>query len=254
MGYARLQEDWPVEKEAYQVLYPQMGAALVGPAGPFVPVVGPFIGIGGAVAGHAAGRTAAASMNQTRNRRPPRKKLLADVLQVMLHVAGCTTSSRAWPWCITAPPTRSSRLLTSLCPGALGSPSKITAVDDRPLVILVAALDGQGPFILAADDADAAVDPGVAGLAITFGSQEKRDLLQVGQPVSPLLLAATRSRKRSERRSGARGPARRCAPLRRSLRSRLRVAAIATQKTKVQGRMVSSPPPSLSRRAHDWRT
>lgn len=60
LGYARLQADWPVEKQAYQVLYPQMGAGLAGTASPFVPVYGPLIGIGGAVVGHAAGRTIAA--------------------------------------------------------------------------------------------------------------------------------------------------------------------------------------------------
>jgi len=60
LGYARLQADWPIEKQAYHVLYPQMGSALVGTASPFVPVFGPLIGIGGAVVGHAAGRTVAA--------------------------------------------------------------------------------------------------------------------------------------------------------------------------------------------------
>ncbi len=60
LGYARTHDDWPVEKQAYQVLYPQMGVGAVGPIGTFVPVVGPYIDIGGALAGHAVGRTIAA--------------------------------------------------------------------------------------------------------------------------------------------------------------------------------------------------
>ena len=59
LGYARVEGDWKTEQQAYHVLYPRIGSATVGTAAPFVPVVGPFMGLGGAVAGHAAGRTVA---------------------------------------------------------------------------------------------------------------------------------------------------------------------------------------------------
>lgn len=59
LSYAQLQEDWELEKEAYHVLYPQMASGAVGTAGPFVPIYGHFLGLGGAVVGHAAGRTVA---------------------------------------------------------------------------------------------------------------------------------------------------------------------------------------------------
>ena len=36
-----------------------MGAATVGTAAPLIPTVGPFLGLGGAVAGHVTGRTVA---------------------------------------------------------------------------------------------------------------------------------------------------------------------------------------------------
>ena len=59
LGYARTKGDWKTEEQGYHVLYPQMGAATVGTAAPLVPTVGPFLGLGGAVAGHVTGRTVA---------------------------------------------------------------------------------------------------------------------------------------------------------------------------------------------------
>lgn len=59
LGYTRQERDWKTEKQAYHVLYAQMGSAIVGTAGPLIPVYGPLLGIGGAVAGHATGRTIA---------------------------------------------------------------------------------------------------------------------------------------------------------------------------------------------------
>jgi hypothetical protein len=60
IGYARDQDDWEVEQEAYHVLFPQMGAASTSLGGAFVSSVwwgGPVLGAGGAAVGHVAGRT-----------------------------------------------------------------------------------------------------------------------------------------------------------------------------------------------------
>jgi len=56
VGYARLRNNWEDEKEAYHVLYPHVGSQMLGPAAHFVPVAGPFLSAGGALAGHATGR------------------------------------------------------------------------------------------------------------------------------------------------------------------------------------------------------
>ena len=71
VGYARLQGDWTTEKQAYQVMYPQISVGCIGPAGLFVPVVGPFMDLGGAVAGHVAGRTVAAVLESRRPKTSP---------------------------------------------------------------------------------------------------------------------------------------------------------------------------------------
>ena len=63
LGYARIHGDWPGEEEAYQVLYPHVGATTFGPVSHFVPVVGPFMSAGGALVGHATGRTVTALMD-----------------------------------------------------------------------------------------------------------------------------------------------------------------------------------------------
>lgn len=60
LGYARAQEDRNTETEAYHVLYPHIGSTAFGPAAHFVPVAGPFLSAGGALVGHAAGRTVTA--------------------------------------------------------------------------------------------------------------------------------------------------------------------------------------------------
>ena len=72
VAYARIQRDWATEKQTYQVMYPQIGVGCIGPIGFFVPVVGPFLDLGGAVAGHVAGRTVAVIED---SRRP---KILPD--------------------------------------------------------------------------------------------------------------------------------------------------------------------------------
>ena len=66
LGYARAEQDWDVEKQTYLVMYPQIGASTFGGAGMLAMgspgalssfIVGPLLGAGGAIAGHAAGRT-----------------------------------------------------------------------------------------------------------------------------------------------------------------------------------------------------
>jgi hypothetical protein len=59
LGYARAHGDWETERQAYQVLYPQIGSTTFGPASHFVPVAGPFLSATGALVGHATGRTVA---------------------------------------------------------------------------------------------------------------------------------------------------------------------------------------------------
>jgi hypothetical protein len=59
VGYARSRHDWKAEKQAYHVLFPEMGAALVGSAGPLAPTYAPLLHLGGVAAGHAVGRTVA---------------------------------------------------------------------------------------------------------------------------------------------------------------------------------------------------
>jgi hypothetical protein len=65
LGYARLHNNWDGEKEAYHVLYPHVGSTTFGPVSHFVPIVGPFMSAGGALVGHAAGRTVTAVLEPT---------------------------------------------------------------------------------------------------------------------------------------------------------------------------------------------
>ncbi len=48
-----------------------MGLAVIWPAGTFIPVVGPFVDVGGALAGHAVGRTIAAVRESKQPRAAP---------------------------------------------------------------------------------------------------------------------------------------------------------------------------------------
>ena len=68
VGYARHHCDWEVEKDVYHVVYPNIGWLTFGPAAHFVPVVGSFLTVGGAIVGHATGRTTAAIVESRRNR------------------------------------------------------------------------------------------------------------------------------------------------------------------------------------------
>lgn len=62
LGYAQARHDWETERQAYHVLYPQMGAETASIAGPVMPVwwAMPILGVGGAAAGHVTGRMVAA--------------------------------------------------------------------------------------------------------------------------------------------------------------------------------------------------
>jgi len=73
VGYARLRNSWEDEKEAYHVLYPHVGSQMFGPAAHFVPVAGPFLSAGGALAGHATGRAITAL------HKPDEKNALEDI-------------------------------------------------------------------------------------------------------------------------------------------------------------------------------
>ncbi len=62
IGYARAEEDWELEQQAYHVLFPQLGAESTSIGGAFVSSIwwgGPALGAGGAAVGHLAGRTMA---------------------------------------------------------------------------------------------------------------------------------------------------------------------------------------------------
>lgn len=96
LGYARARNDWEGEKEAYHVLYPQVGSTTFGPAAHFVPVVGPLMAVGGALAGHATGRTMTAILEPQRIGSSPE----SDSSAVMLagaSVAAYGKSSSADP-------------------------------------------------------------------------------------------------------------------------------------------------------------
>ncbi len=57
IGYARAEHDWDIEREAYEVLFPRVGAETFSVASAFVPLwwAQPVVGLGGAAAGRLAG-------------------------------------------------------------------------------------------------------------------------------------------------------------------------------------------------------
>ena len=79
VGYSRVKGDWPTEKQAYCVMYPQMGVGCIGPAGTFVPVVGPFLDLAGAVGGHVVGRSIAAIEESRRPKTAPDSPTAPDM-------------------------------------------------------------------------------------------------------------------------------------------------------------------------------
>lgn len=57
VGYLQAQEEWDLEVRSYPQLYARIGSSSANIAGPFVPsLVNPVLGLGGRIAGHAAGR------------------------------------------------------------------------------------------------------------------------------------------------------------------------------------------------------
>jgi hypothetical protein len=69
VGYAKAEADWDLEQESYREVFPRVGAESVGGATAFVPLWGgPLLGLGGAVAGGVAGRTALAQREKERGR------------------------------------------------------------------------------------------------------------------------------------------------------------------------------------------
>ncbi len=62
LGYARMDSDWETERETYHVVYPRMGMECTAPAASFIAGwwTAPILAVGGAAAGHVAGRTMAA--------------------------------------------------------------------------------------------------------------------------------------------------------------------------------------------------
>ena len=66
LGYAQTEADWPTEKQTYRIMYPHIGAGALGEtgmviaspfSGPLSFVFQPILGFGGALVGHAVGRT-----------------------------------------------------------------------------------------------------------------------------------------------------------------------------------------------------
>jgi len=68
VGYARDQDDWELEQEAYRRVYPRVGAEATAGAAAFVPGfwARAAFGVGGAMAGGAAGKAALARREQER--------------------------------------------------------------------------------------------------------------------------------------------------------------------------------------------
>jgi hypothetical protein len=69
LGYARAKNDWELERSTYVVMYPRTGAAIAPAGAPLLRVWwgGPLLALGGAVCGHATGRTVAAYRGSQRN-------------------------------------------------------------------------------------------------------------------------------------------------------------------------------------------
>lgn len=85
LGYARAENDWETEKQAYRVLYAHIGSSSTSIAGPFVsPLLGPALGLGGAVVGHTAGLAVEARRAKERELEPSAPPATAAVDGVQL--------------------------------------------------------------------------------------------------------------------------------------------------------------------------
>lgn len=90
LAYARVQEDWESEKEAYPILYARIGSTAFEPASDLIPVVGPFVAVGGAVVGQATGRTVTAILE-------PGRKPASSEKNVEGSAAGKTVAGKSSP-------------------------------------------------------------------------------------------------------------------------------------------------------------
>ena len=83
LGYARAENDWETEKQAYRVLYSHIGSSSTSIAGPFVsPLLGPALGLGGAVVGRTAGLAVESRRSKEREHEiaePPAKAAVDEV-------------------------------------------------------------------------------------------------------------------------------------------------------------------------------
>lgn len=94
LAYTRETEDWASEKEAYPILYSRIGSTTFEPVSDLIPVVGPFVAVGGAVVGQATGRTVTAILEPSRALSPERR---ADSSVVGKAAAGKSFVSETAP-------------------------------------------------------------------------------------------------------------------------------------------------------------
>ena len=100
LAYARVRNDWEAQKQAYHVLYPHIGSTAFGPASHFVPVAGPFLSAGGALVGHATGRTVTAVLqpksNNSPSGEPPQPAAVSAAEEVAVTESG-PSPPQSWP-------------------------------------------------------------------------------------------------------------------------------------------------------------
>ena len=84
LGYAQANRDWELEKQTYHVVYPMIGAHTTMAVSPLAPFgYEPILGLGGAVVGHATGRTIAARRaSQLEDADPVETDLVEDIQMI----------------------------------------------------------------------------------------------------------------------------------------------------------------------------
>ncbi len=108
LGYARAEHDWEIERQAYCVLYPHIGAESMGFAGPLVSTMmagpmmsmmaGPAMSLSGAAVGHVAGRALAARRDaELRNAQPTEDPKRFEVQQATYVEPGAPESDATSP-------------------------------------------------------------------------------------------------------------------------------------------------------------
>jgi hypothetical protein len=88
LGYARMENDWETERDTYHVVYPRMGMECTAPAGTFIAAwwSAPALAVGGAAAGHVAGRTMAARRGAEQESSKPTADAPPDGVQQASHL------------------------------------------------------------------------------------------------------------------------------------------------------------------------